>query len=485
MSDVLTVSVTPIRPGDNGPQLFWARRCADRDFLGGFHAYFAGTVESEDDSLRSAALRELVEESGLLVTDDGIQRLGQHQREQLDSVAGSDLFETSRLELLGWWQNPEWMKPTFATAFFALRLSAEEGARLDDLADGLDAEEFDGGQWIDASKAVEQWSGGECFATTPIISIARGIADASDLSRPLPRPAKLGPSRDEPGGGLSGEICGGLTVIPLKTATLPPATHTNCVVAGDQHFAVIDPGADTDDDLRPLIDHLQERIDGGHRCIGVVLTHHHRDHIGGVEAIADLLDTPVQAHPETLARVELSESRRTQTLTDGDTLDIDHPGPLRALHTPGHAPGHLVFFQPHIGVAIGGDLVAGKGTIVIDPPDGDMGDYLESLKRIRQLSPRALLPAHGDLQTAPLELLDDYTSHRQRREEQVLNALGDGGAATARDLVPQVYTDAPEAVWPIATRSLLAHLLHLADKGRVHRDGDEFSIPAHGAPHSE
>ena len=478
MSDVLTVSVTPIRPGDNGPQLFWARRRADRDFLGGFHAYFAGTVESDDDSLRSAALRELVEESGLLVTDDGIERIAHQERAQLDVPTLSHRLETSRLELLGWWKNPEWMKPTFATAFFALRLSSEEGVRLDDMADELDSAEFDCGQWIDASEAVEKWSSGQCFATTPIISIAHSIADTTDLSRPLARPDSLGASRDEPGGGLSGEICGGLTVIPLKTATLPPATHTNCVVAGNQHFAVIDPGADTDDDLRPLTDHLQERIDCSHRCIGVVLTHHHRDHIGGVEAIANLLDAPVPvlAHPETLARIELPESLRTQSVADGDAIAIDDPGPLRAVHTPGHAPGHLIFIQPDIGVAIGGDLVAGKGTIVIDPPDGNMGDYLQSLRRVRQLSPRALLPAHGDLQTAPKELLDDYIAHRQGREEQVLSALRDCGTATARQLVPQVYTDAPEAVWPIATRSLLAHLLHLVDEGRIRRDGDQFSV---------
>lgn len=484
----LTVSVTLVRPGEKKPRVFLARRRADRSFLGGFHACFAGAVEPGDRrqhsdadatpgldfALRFAALRETFEESGLLITDAGIERHDTDDRPPELLTDPDQRLATSRLEPLGWWQSPGTFDSSFTTLFFGLRLTEDEGRAVDDLDDGLAPSEFDDGGWISPTDALGAWNRGDLYTTRPLRAILAAVADAGPNPKELPAPDLLGPSKNAPGTSVADEFCGGFSVLPLKTPTLPPATHTNCVVAGRRRYVVVDPGA-TGDELAPLLDHIATRRDDGDTCRGVVLTHHHTDHVDGIDAVAATVDAPIIAHAATFDRLP-NIAHRTRPIGDGDRLDIDHPGPLRILHTPGHAPGHIALLQPDIDLLVGGDLVAGRGTIIVDPPDGDMGDYLASLERVRRLSLRALLPSHGQLMTNPEQVVDDYIDHRHRREQRVVDALRELQPATAGELVPTVYEDAPKAVWPLAQRSLLAHLIHLVDTGRAERDGDLFRI---------
>ena len=467
-----TVSLTLIRPGDDAPELFWARRCADRSFLGGFHAFFAGGVEPvdrdiaedfefEDAALRVAAIRETFEECGLLFGNGEIQRYSRSERtDEVVANAGGNL-DLERLEPLGWWRMPKFLDVAYTTAFFGVRLTEGEAAQVDDLADQLDESEFDSGQWIDATQALEKWHRGEVFLTKPIHCLVDTVAAADGVPKSFPSPESFGETPKRAGTSAAGEICGGVVMLPLKTPTLPPATHTNCIVVGKQQLVVIDPGPSDPDDLAPLLDHL-ERRDG--RLEAIALTHHHPDHVGGVQALTERWDVPVIAHPKTLELLPDIASLRTGAIDDGDTIEVDHPGELVAHFTPGHAPGHLAFHQPDIDMVIGGDLVASRGTIIVDPPEGDMGDYLESLHRVLEMNPRVLMPAHGQMTTRPDELLKHYIDHRKMREQKVVDALEQFGPATTKELVPKVYSDAPKAVYPIAERSLLAHLLDLQQR---------------------
>lgn len=485
-NELLTVSLTLVRPGRKGAEIFWARRRADRDFLGGFHAFFAGGVEPNDRDLgdhaprkkradahlRAAAVREAFEESGVLVTDEGIEHYRRAGRAPEVITEAADQLGLDQLDTLGWWTTPEWLGTSYITAFFGLRLTVEQGEKLDDLGQRLDEQEFETGEWIGAGEALERWWDGEVFLTEPIRKVIEAVADAPADLESLPMPDSFGSTRPEAGTLQLAQICGGLVMLPLETPTLPPATHTNCVIAGRNRYVVIDPGPADSDELAPLVEHLRKRDRRGHDCTGVVLTHHHDDHVGGVESIAEQLDVPVFAHPETLDRVAELTDLSTKPLADGDRIKLDHPGDLTALHTPGHAPGHLVFYQPDIDIVIGGDLVASRGTIVIAPPEGEMGAYLESLRRVRDLDPRALLPAHGQFVTRPVALLEEYVDHRKMREQKVVDALRDQQPARLLQLVPHVYDDAPKAVWPLAQRSLLAHLLDLEQQSRAARDDD-------------
>lgn len=483
-NDHLTVSTTLVRPGESSPEIFWARRRPEREFLGGFHAFFAGGVEwtddriqldctGDDDRLRAAALRETFEECGLRITAAGIDRFPPGDRGSELLTDPDQPLAASRLELLGWWTTPAWLRPSFSTAFYGVRLTEQEGRVLDDLADELADREFDAGSWLPADEALRRWEEGRVFSTTPLRAIVDSIARLPPDPDRLERPDLLGDSMHNPNTRRMGEVTGGIVMIPLQTPTIPPATHTNSVVFGRRRFVVFDPGTDDENELQTLFDYVGERLDAGDECIGVVATHHHRDHVLGIPATTDRFGVPLLAHQETLNRLEELPAEVSK-LEDGDRLDVDHPGPLRAVFTPGHAPGHLAFHQPETDFVVGGDLVASRGTIVVAPPEGHMGDYLDSLQRLKSLDPRALLPSHGQLITDPVSLIDHYLDHRRMREQKVLDALRDAKTAGAGDLVPTVYDDAPKSAWPIARRSLLAHLIHLVERGLATRDHDTF-----------
>jgi glyoxylase-like metal-dependent hydrolase (beta-lactamase superfamily II) len=149
---------------------------------------------------------------------------------------------------------------------------------------------------------------------------------------------------------------------------------------------------------------------------------------------------------------------------------------LRAVHTPGHASNHLCFLLEQERMLFSGDHIMDGSTVVISPPDGDMADYLASLERLRSLRPRlrAIAPAHGHLIEDPQAKITEYVEHRLQREAQVLDDLAGRGTATVAELVADIYTDVPEALHPMAARSVWAHLRKLADEGRAHsKDADD------------
>jgi glyoxylase-like metal-dependent hydrolase (beta-lactamase superfamily II) len=163
-------------------------------------------------------------------------------------------------------------------------------------------------------------------------------------------------------------------------------------------------------------------------------------------------------------------------------IELDGPErrAYRALHTPGHAPGHLCFHDEAEGVIVAGDMVASVGTILIDPVEGDMGEYLAQLDRLAKLGANVALPAHGDPIDAPEALFRRYIEHRLMREAKVVAALSQPGVSpsSTEALVPIVYADTPPLIWPIARLSLEAHLLKLERDGRARRGAAGWAITA-------
>lgn len=267
----------------------------------------------------------------------------------------------------------------------------------------------------------------------------------------------------------------GIVVYPLRTPTLPPATHTNCYVIGAGELVVVDP-ASPHADVRAALDRMLDDLVGqGCRVVEIWLTHHHLDHVSGAAHLAARLGVRVAAHPLTAALVR-NRVQVDRLLADGDTLTLagDPPRRLRVVHTPGHAPGHLCFLEEHGGALVAGDMVAGQGTILVEPEEGSMRQYLASLRHMKALAPSALLPAHGPVIADAAARLDMYIHHRLWREDQVMSALRSLGAATAAQLVPVAYADVPPAVYPLAERSLLAHLVKLAEDARAVSDGETW-----------
>jgi glyoxylase-like metal-dependent hydrolase (beta-lactamase superfamily II) len=247
------------------------------------------------------------------------------------------------------------------------------------------------------------------------------------------------------------EVAPGIRVLALRTPTLPPAAHTNVYLVGP---LVVDPGSPYRDQQAILEDALAAQP-----VRAILLTHHHGDHVGGAQALADRLGVPIAAHAATARRLA-GRVRVTRELADGEQFEG-----VTCVLTEGHAEGHLCF--EHGDATIAGDMVAGLGTILIDPSEGDMAAYLASLELLLTRGTKTLLPAHGPTIADGPAKLREYIAHRTMRENKVVAALAAHRDASVDDLVPEVYSDTPRILWPLAERSLRAHLDKLVREHRA------------------
>lgn len=269
------------------------------------------------------------------------------------------------------------------------------------------------------------------------------------------------------------EVAPGIARVAVRTPTLPPATHTNTYLAGTGRWTVFDPASPYDDEQARMWGLLR----AGHGQVErIVLTHHHVDHVSGAEALRGQLAgvgqrVPIAAHRVT-ADLVAGDIQVDEVLEDDDVLTCAEVK-LRCVFTPGHAPGHLVFHDEASGAVIAGDMVAGVGTILIDPMEGDLGHYLASLAKMQRLSPSVLLPSHGPALTEARALLGFYVAHRHQRTAQIHRALQRMGAATPMDLAAVVYKELPPQFLAFGAVQVLAHLNWMVDEGMVRAVGED------------
>ncbi len=213
---------------------------------------------------------------------------------------------------------------------------------------------------------------------------------------------------------------------------------------------------------------------GGEPLAQVLVTHGHVDHASGAPLIAVRWPGAVFRKMPWQERDERYPIA-WQPVADNDAIEAGD-GRLRALHTPGHAPDHLCFYEDASGVLFSADLLVAGGTVVIPATrGGSLADYLASLKRIQALAPARLLPAHGPAIEDPAAILREYLDHRQRREDQVIAALG-AGATTPEAIVARIYDTLPSDLVAAASDSVLAHLIKLEADGRVRRVGEDWIL---------
>ena len=195
------------------------------------------------------------------------------------------------------------------------------------------------------------------------------------------------------------------------------------------------------------VESVARALDGA-PLVRVLITHWHPDHVKGLPA--------------------LKARWPKLTVVDGGAAPVQAgDGVLEIVPTPGHSPDHLCFFERASGDLFCGDLARRGGTIVIPASKGgDLKAYLESLRRIRALNPRRLLPGHGPIVDDPIGLIDEYLAHRAAREQQILKAILEG-ARTVPEIVRRVYPALPEALSDAAAESVRSHLAKLRDDGRT------------------
>jgi glyoxylase-like metal-dependent hydrolase (beta-lactamase superfamily II) len=227
---------------------------------------------------------------------------------------------------------------------------------------------------------------------------------------------------------------------------------TNTYLIGTDAIAVIDPG--------PVIDSHLESIATAGNIQWILVSHTHPDHSPGAMRLARLTGAKIVGMPAPEGQHQDKTFRPDQVPAGGDVLktaDFE----LQMLHTPGHASNHICFLHTGHRWLFTGDHIMNGSTVVIDPPDGDMGSYLTSLGELKQIDIAAIAPGHGDVFDNPYEVIDWIINHRLSRENKVLLALSANPGLTSHELVPHVYSDVDERLYGWAERSLLAHLIKL------------------------
>lgn len=237
-------------------------------------------------------------------------------------------------------------------------------------------------------------------------------------------------------------------------------TNGYAVRVGPKSLVAIDPG--------PLEDAQREAFlafarQAGAAYVAILVTHGHPDHAPGAAPLAAATGAPVLAHPD-------AAYPHDRTLADGERLAFDD-AEFTVLHAPGHAPDHCVFVLEDERALFTGDVVIGRGTVVIAPPKGDMRVYQRTLRRLREEcdDAHALYGGHGPEVLHVTAKLDEYLAHRAMRETQVRAVLAHG-PATLPELVRHVYTDVDHRLWPAAARQILAYLIALEREGVVHAE---------------
>lgn len=488
-------------------EVYWLRRGRGLPFMGGWYAFPGGAIDRADATLpivgapahpdpqartsglpdldeqpetldlapgtAAGALRELFEEAGLLFAtrppdialdlfrSDCLRR-AETLAEGL-SASGATL-DARRLVFAGRWLTPPFTPVRFDNRFFLA------GWRPEDGEPAVAPPESEEGEWIAPARALARVAAGEAMAAPPIVHILRVLAEEGP-ERGLPRlldtaEANLGPMRRI-------ELRSGILMFPLAAATLPPSSHTNCFLLGHGEALLVDPGSPfpaENDRIVAALSIARERL--GRHPVAILLTHHHPDHVAGAAELSRRLDLPIWAHAATRERLASRGIAVTRDLANGERLELagEPPMRLRLHHTPGHARGHLALEVEGAGDLIGGDLVAGFGTIVVAPPEGNMDDYLASLERMRGRGFRTLFPAHGAAILDVDAKLAEYVEHRLAREAQVLEQWR-AGAREPREMLAAVYPDVPAAIHPLAERQILAHLERLRRLGELGAGG--------------
>ncbi len=235
---------------------------------------------------------------------------------------------------------------------------------------------------------------------------------------------------------------------------------TNTYLLGERHIAVIDPG--------PAIDtHIQQIIDvAAAPVLWILVTHTHPDHSPAAMALATATGAEVLGIPAPQGRHQDSTFSPDRILADRDVFSTDE-FELEVVHTPGHASNHLCYLHTDCRWLFTGDHIINGSTVVIDPPDGSMSDYIRSLQKLRSMAIDALAPGHGAVLENVEEALNWIISHRLEREAKVVEKLAAHPAASLAELVVHVYDDVNASLHALAERSLLAHLLKLELDGRA------------------
>ena len=467
-------------------------------------AYFVAAVR---ECLEEAGIAVLCEADGRMISPRRAEAIVRHRnRPFAELLEAENLFiPAGALAYYGHWVTAPGRSRRFDARFFvALAPEGQEGSH--------DANEAVHQMWVRAQDALERGARGEIelvFATQhtlkdlgrfddPVKAFeyaaslpeidsnracrAQGSQGEKLLRRADPQYFEVHWTDPEETGATCYDILPGVAkrldrYVTRLTAPNPGAMTgpgTNTYLVGDTDLAVIDPG--------PALDsHIQNIVEAGQgRIRWILCTHTHMDHSPAAAALKAATGAQVLGRPA--PEGQDATFKPDFVVDNGQRI---HIGPadggaggitLRAIHTPGHASNHLCYLLEETRMLFTGDHVMQGSTVVINPPDGDMGAYLASLEALLAEELAILAPGHGYLVGEPHREIRRVIAHRRARENKVRTVLGEIGPASLERMLPRVYDDVPERMHRWAARSLTAHLEKLVAEGAVRADRAGYTL---------
>ncbi len=480
---------------DAGDRVLWARRNPQIAFLGGWHAFPGGKLEISDALLPvencadaklgkfiACAAREAFEETGVLLARGG-ERLTRGQRASLhdDLISGrmtfAEILEHWNLRIdaadfayTGFWTTPQFSPARFKTRFFLAACPSKQTPYAA-------ISELENVEFIRPLDALNKWKKSEVLISPPVLLSLKTLAEdglESEVQNPNSVSKKLLANSQKADGEIRHiELNPRVICFPLKTETLPPATHTNCFIVGRRRFVVIDAASRDESEQNALHRLIDSFVESNFECLAIITTHLHGDHTGGETVLQTHLkekfdlEIPLATHRQTANALAGKVDFQT-FIEEGEAFDLaDEDGKpflLKTLHTPGHAAGLLAFYDEEFGFLLSGDNVVHSSSVVIAPPEGNLNDYLSSLERLRDLPDlRFLCGSHGAAVFDAKSKIESYIVHRLEREKQILGAI-ENGAKTASEIVERVYVGLSPELLKLAEKTVEAHLEKLREE---------------------
>jgi glyoxylase-like metal-dependent hydrolase (beta-lactamase superfamily II)/8-oxo-dGTP pyrophosphatase MutT (NUDIX family) len=525
-----------LRPGGAGPQVLMIQRVQNAAFLGGAYVFPGGALDSADAELRFlrrvvgltdaeasarlgvpekgiaywvAAVRECFEEAGVLLALDadhrpvGAERAAalatNRKRSFLDLLEKENLFiPAQQVAYYGHWITAPGRSRRFDTRFFVAQApEGQEGSH--------DASEAVHHIWIRPEDALKRGEKGEIelvpatqqtlrdmgrFAEPRLafeyardqteIEVNRACwAQGKDGPKLFRRadpqyfeihwsdPQESGQTGYELIPGVAKRLDNRVTRLIAPNPGMMTGPGTNTYLLGEQDVAVIDPGPDIDSHVEKII------AEGKGRIRWILCTHTHMDHSPAAAKLKAATGAMMLGRPPPAGQD--ASFMPDRVVNDGERLYLGGVG-LRAIHTPGHASNHLCYLLEDSRMLFTGDHVMQGSTVIINPPDGDMRQYLASLERLLAEDLAILAPGHGYLIGSPRKELRRLIAHRLAREKKVVASLKKLRAASLEELLPLVYDDVPARIHGAAARSLTAHLDKLVAEGAAQANGGRYAL---------
>jgi endoribonuclease LACTB2 len=474
----LASTVILSRGADDDPEVYLTLRAPELKFFGGYWVFPGGNLnkkvdyhkesESLDLALIRCAVREILEEIDVLSSTLG-KDFSKDEKQKLKKALeeapndwqsfladfGTDFTFINPVFRI---TTPPFIPIRFDTQFMHVRTLNDEVPEIDNY-------ELVDGRFMKPQAAVDAWENGEMEIAPPVLFLLRLLTEHG-LTNFIDHAQEATKHLDD--GQLHRVFFSpGIFMAPLKTPTLPPATTTNTLIVGTDKLYIIDPATPDASEQQRLFNEMDSLLEEGKHFEAILLTHHHIDHVGAVNAVSQHYKLPVRAHEECYKRIETGYIKG-EALKDGDRIELgtapdnSEDWHLTIVHTPGHAVDHLCYLESRYHAAIVGDMLSTISTILIDPPEGHMQTYLDNLEKLLGFPMKTLYPAHGPANRDGHSLIRHFLKHRKDREQAIINALTND-EQTIDDLLPKIYDDVPEAVYPVASRSLLAGLIKLEE----------------------